>query len=72
VRIIHNKILAESDETFAQGSSPSDRITPPSSPRMIKDRSEGGVVSDPVDLQLVIPNLSFSVIAIQRVFSPMI
>ena len=40
----------DSEDNFA--SSPSDRLTPPSSPRLIKEKSDLGSNYDPVDLQL--------------------
>lgn len=43
--------MSDPDDGLAAGSSPSDRLTPPSSPRLIKDRVESGSM-EPVDLQL--------------------
>ena len=44
--------LGETDDNFGSVSSPSDRLTPPSSPRLIKEKSDLGSTYDPVDLQL--------------------
>ncbi len=50
-RCIKNRLFSgDSEDNFA--SSPSDRLTPPSSPRLIKEKADLGSNYDPVDLQL--------------------